>query len=124
MTYFHDLESVMMTRGQSVSLMTRNSLTRPPHHAWTHVVIVVDLHHGRIDAGAEALDLRKREHVVFRRFSDVDLQVLFDRLHDLVRPSKPARGRSANLDVVFANRIPGFENHFTQNWIYVYYTIV
>lgn len=46
------------------------------------VVVVVDLHHGRVDAGAEALDLDEGEEPVRGRVARLDAQALLDRLDD------------------------------------------
>ena len=35
----------------------------------THIVVVVDLYHGRVDAGAQTLDLGQSEHAILGRFA-------------------------------------------------------
>ena len=45
-------------------------------------VVVVDLHHGRVDARAQALDLGQREQPVGRRLARVDAELRFQCLHD------------------------------------------
>lgn len=71
------------------------------------VVLVVDLNHGRIDAGAEALDLDKCEEAVLGGLALLDAQVLLDRLDygvtaaaselagGLFRTRKKKKGKSA-----------------------------
>ena len=46
------------------------------------VVVVVDLHHGGVDAGAQALDLEEGEEAVGRGLALLDAQVLLDGLDD------------------------------------------
>lgn len=53
-------------------------------------VVVVDLHHGCVDAGAEALDFGEGEHAVFGCFAGVDAEVLLNRLHDAVAAAELA----------------------------------
>ena len=66
------------------------------------VVVVVDLDHGRVDAGAEALDLADGEELVVSHAADADAKVLLAGRHDLVATSEPAGGGCANLiDVTF-----------------------
>lgn len=48
------------------------------------VVVVVDLDHGRVDAGAQALHLDEGEQAVGRRLSLLDPQLLFNCRDDLV----------------------------------------
>lgn len=48
------------------------------------VVVVVDLDHGGVDAGAQALDLDEGEEVVLGRVAGGDAQVVGDGLDDLV----------------------------------------
>ena len=61
------------------------------------VVVVVDLDHGRVDAGAEALDLADGEELVVSHATDADAKVLLAGRHDLVAASEPAGGCCANL---------------------------
>ena len=61
------------------------------------VVVVVDLDHGRVDAGAEALDLANGEELVVSHATDADAKVLLAGRHDLVAASEPAGGGCANL---------------------------
>ena len=61
------------------------------------VVVVVDLDHGRVDAGAEALDLADGEELVVGHAADADAKVLLAGRHDLVAASEPAGGGCANL---------------------------
>ena len=66
------------------------------------VVVVVDLDHGRVDAGAEALDLADGEELVVGHAADADAKVLLAGRHDLVAASEPAGGCCANLiDITF-----------------------
>merc|ERR1719220_2717800 len=69
------------------------------------VVIVVDLDHGRVDAGAEALDLADGEELVVGHAADADAKVFLAGRHDLVAASEPAGSCCANLNMVFANRV-------------------
>lgn len=48
------------------------------------VVVVVDLHHGGIDASTKALDLDESEQIVLRRVSRGDAKVVRDGLDNLV----------------------------------------
>ena len=61
------------------------------------VVVVVDLDHGRVDAGAEALDLADGEELIIGHAADADAKVLLAGRHDLVAASEPAGGGCANL---------------------------
>ena len=61
------------------------------------VVVVVDLDHGRVDAGAEALDLADGEKLVVGHAADADAKVLLAGRHDLVTASEPAGSCCANL---------------------------
>ena len=61
------------------------------------VVVVVDLDHGRVDTGAEALDLADGEELVVGHAADADTKVLLAGRHDLVATSEPAGGGCANL---------------------------
>ena len=61
------------------------------------VVVVVDLDHGRVNAGAEALDLADGEELVVSHAADADAKVLLAGRHDLVAASEPAGGCCANL---------------------------
>ena len=61
------------------------------------VVVVVDLDHGRVDAGAEALDLADGEELVVGHAANADAKVLLAGRHDLVATSEPAGGGCANL---------------------------
>merc|ERR1719474_1504697 len=56
------------------------------------VVVVVDLDHGRVGAGAEALDLADGEELVVSHAADTDAKVLLAGRHDLVAASEPAGG--------------------------------
>lgn len=47
------------------------------------VVVVVDLNHGGIDTGTQALDLNESEKAIFCCVSGLDAQVLFDSFEDL-----------------------------------------
>lgn len=69
------------------------------------VVVVVDLDHGRVDAGAEALDLEVGEEAVGRRLALLDAEVLLDRLDDGVgaAAAELAGGRCAGLNEEFAD---------------------
>lgn len=72
------------------------------------VVVVVDLHHGRIDARSQTLDLEQRKKLVFGGVAGMNAQKLLARLHDLVTPAaaEHARRRRADLDKVLAHRVP------------------
>ena len=61
------------------------------------IVVVVDLDHGRVDTGAEALDLADGEELVVGHAADADTKVLLAGRHDLVATSEPAGGGCANL---------------------------
>ena len=61
------------------------------------VVVIIDLDHGRVDAGAEALDLADGEELVVGHAADADAKVLLAGRHDLVAASEPAGGGCANL---------------------------
>ena len=61
------------------------------------VVVVVDLDHGRVDAGAEALNLADGEELVVSHAADADAKVLLAGRHDLVTASEPAGSCCANL---------------------------
>ena len=61
------------------------------------VVVVVDLDHGGVDAGAEALDLADGEELIVGHAADADAKVLLAGRHDLVTASEPAGGGCANL---------------------------
>ena len=67
------------------------------------VVVVVDLDHGGVDAGAEALDLADGEELVVGHAADADAKVLLAGRHDLVTASEPAGGGCANLMHVTLN---------------------
>ena len=68
------------------------------------VVVVVDLDHGRVDAGAEALDLADGEELVVGHAADADAKVLLAGRHDLVAASEPAGGCCANLIDITLNK--------------------
>ena len=68
------------------------------------VVVVVDLDHGRVDAGAEALDLADGEELVVGHAADADAKVLLAGRHDLVAASEPAGGGCANLIYITLNK--------------------
>jgi hypothetical protein len=55
------------------------------------VVVVVDLHHGRVGAGAQALDFGEGEEAVGGRLAVVDSQVRGDGVHDGVGVAQLAR---------------------------------
>ena len=42
------------------------------------------LNHGRVDAGPEALDFRKGEHLVIGSLADLDVQLVLDAAEDFV----------------------------------------
>jgi len=69
------------------------------------VIFVVNLNHGRVDAGAETFYFVQSEHAVFRRFSFLDAQFLLKNLHDAIRIAEPAWSGAAKLHVEFSNRI-------------------
>ena len=68
------------------------------------VVVVVDLDHGRVDTGAEALDLADGEELVVGHAADADAKVLLAGRHDLVAASEPAGGCCANLIYISLNK--------------------
>ena len=68
------------------------------------VVVVVDLDHGGVDAGAEALDLADGEELVVGHAADADAKVLLAGRHDLVATSEPAGGGRANLIYITLNK--------------------
>jgi hypothetical protein len=68
------------------------------------VVVVVDLHHRRVDAGAEAFDLDQGEQPVLGGAADADAAFLADRLLERVGAAQPARRGAAKLHEVFADR--------------------
>ena len=59
--------------------------------------------HGRICAGAKALDLRQREQAIGRSVAFLDAPALA-RCKYVVRPAQHARRRAAQLDVVATDR--------------------
>src|SRR5918993_1661347 len=67
------------------------------------VIIVVDLDHWRIRAGAEALDLGQREQAVFGRVSLPESAQLASAQH-VIRSAQHARRRSAHLYMEAADR--------------------
>ena len=68
------------------------------------VVVIVDLDHGRVDAGAEALDLADGEELIVGHAADADAKVLLAGRHDLVAASEPAGGCCANLMDITLNK--------------------
>ncbi len=72
------------------------------------IVIVIDLHHRRIDTGAQTLDLHEREQPVLGRLSGVDVEIVLDGLDDGVAATAAQHaGRGgADLQVELADRVP------------------
>lgn len=71
----------------------------------TLVEIVVDLNHGRVGAGSEALDLEEREHAVRGNFSLSDADVLQYRLFDFLRTTDHAGRGAAELNEEFSHAL-------------------
>lgn len=67
------------------------------------VVVRADLHHGRLDASAEALDLGERKHVLGGFSRRGDAGEIFHFLHDAVGPRNHAGAVGADLNVEFAD---------------------
>jgi hypothetical protein len=84
----------------------------------TYIVVVVDLHHGSVDAGTQALDLAESKQLVLRRLAKLDAQLLLNGVDDRVRVAKPARRARADLHVVLAHRIPEQAQTFSFNYIF------
>jgi hypothetical protein len=61
------------------------------------VVVVIELDHGGVGAGAEALYLPEGEKTVRGSLALLDVQVLLDRLLDLLGAAHHTGGRSAEL---------------------------
>jgi hypothetical protein len=68
-------------------------------------ILVADLHHRRIDAGAEAFDLAQGEGAVLGRLAEVDAEPLLAGLHDRVGAAQPAGRRRADLQQVLSDRL-------------------
>ena len=70
----------------------------------TYVEVVADDHHGRVTAGALALDLDDGELAVLGRLARLDAaQLGADGVEDLVRAAEHARRRRAHLDEVLTD---------------------
>lgn len=69
------------------------------------VVIIVDLHHWRIDTGAQTLHFQQTEYFVVCHLARMDAQVFFDSFHDLVTSAttQHAWRRCTDLNEVFSN---------------------
>ena len=61
------------------------------------VVVIVDLDHGRVNAGSEALDLADGEELVVGHLAGSNSKVLLARSHDLVTATQPAGCCCTNL---------------------------
>src|SRR6478672_12013868 len=66
------------------------------------VIVVVDLDHRRVGAGAETFDLGQREQPVVGRLALLQAAALAGG-EDIVRSGQHARRRAADLDVEFAD---------------------
>ena len=66
-------------------------------------ILVVDLHHGSVDACTKALYLAECEKTVFRGTTHFDLRVILDRLDDVIGTTQLARGCAAHLQVILAH---------------------
>ena len=66
--------------------------------------IVVHLNHGRVHAGAEALDLRAGEQPVFAGLAGPDPDFVADGAEHLPNTAQHARRRAAHLEMVPADR--------------------
>jgi hypothetical protein len=72
------------------------------HNSYLIDILVVDLHHGCVNACPEALDLTDREQTVLAGAVHLDMCVVLDRLHHLTSSSKHARSGPTHLQVVLA----------------------
>ena len=80
--------------------------------ALTYVEVIADDHHGRVAARALALNLDDGELAVLGSVPGLDATELgADGVQDVVRATKHARRRCANLDKVLSN---GFTVHTSQ----------
>src|SRR3989304_6052030 len=70
------------------------------------VVLVVDLHHRRRAAGAQALHLRQGELPVRGRLPGPDAELLRYVLDQMLRPEEGARDVPADLHVVLSHGLP------------------
>ena len=67
--------------------------------------MIVDLHHGGVDAGAEALDLGQRKVTVLRGFAQADAELVAASIAERIRATQPAGRRPAELHVIAADRL-------------------
>src|SRR5678815_2206011 len=69
------------------------------------VEVVVDLHHRRVRAAAETLDLDQREQAVLGGLLEADAELLLAGLGHLVCPAQPAWRGAADLQVILPDRL-------------------
>jgi len=72
-------------------------------HAYLIDVFVVNLNHGCVDAGAEALDLAEREEAVLTGAIHLDVRVILNCLNDIAGSSQHARSGAAYLKMILAD---------------------
>jgi hypothetical protein len=63
------------------------------------IIVIIDLHHRRIDTSTQTLDLQQTEHAVLGHVPTVNAELLFDGLHDLVTAAAAQHARRGGADL-------------------------
>lgn len=83
----------------------KSSYASPPSRC-VYVVVVVDLDHGGVCAGAEAFHAQQREHAVGGGLAVLDAELLHHGLPDLLSTAQHARSGDAGLDEELSHLLP------------------